>query len=198
MDCVLLLRDQPEFELVGNAYDSESGWLAVEEMRPDLVVMDLDMPGEGGASLTERIHKTFPELKIVVLTGLTESCHVQAALAAGANGYVLKGNGFLILLDAITSVLAGKTFLCPEVSEIMVHQLRRLNGTWLPNGVLSAREIEVLRLIADGFSTKEIAFKLSISAKTIEAHRSNLMTKLNVKSVAELTKYAVREGLTKL
>jgi len=194
----LLLHNQADLELVGNAFDSETGWQMVEEMRPNLIVMDLDMPGEGGASLTARIRAKYPEIKVVVLTGSTEARHPEAALAAGANGYVLKGNGVNVLLEAIRTVLAGKTYLCPEVSTIVVEQMHRPNKTWLADGALTTREVEVLKQIANGSSTKEIAFNLTISAKTVETHRSNLMTKLNVKSIAELTKFAVREGLTKL
>lgn len=194
----LLLRDQPDLEIVGHAYDSESGWQAVEELRPDLVVMDLDLPGEGGAALTGRVRAHYPEIKVVVLTGSTESRRPQAALAAGASGYVLKGNGIMMLVEAIRTVLAGKTFLCPEVSAIVVDQLQRPNGTWLADGRLSPREIDVLKQMANGCSTKEIAFSLSLSPKTIETHRASLMAKLNVKSIAELTKYAIRQGLTRL
>jgi len=194
----LLLHNQADLELVGNAFDSESGWQAVEELRPDLIVMDLDVPGEGGAALTARVRAMHPEIKVVVLTGSTEARHPQAALAAGANGYVLKSNGFVVLLEAIRTVLTGKTYLCPEVSTIVVEQLQRPNGTWLSDRALSAREIEVLKQIANGSTTKEIAFNLGLSPKTIETHRGNLMTKLNAKSIAELTKFAVREGLTKL
>jgi len=194
----LLLHNQADLELVGNAFDSETGWQAVEELRPDLIVMDLDVPGEGGAVLTARIRTKYPDIKVVVLTGSTEARNPQAALSAGANGYVLKSNGFTVLLEAIRAVLSGKTFLCPEVSSIVVEQMQRPNGTWLADGVLSAREIDVLKQIANGSSTKEIAFNLGLSPKTIETHRTNLMTKLNVKSIAELTKFAIREGLTKL
>lgn len=194
----VLLQDQADLALVGNAYDGETGWQLVEELRPDLIVMDLDLPGEGGAALTARIRAKYPEIKVVVLTGSTESRRPQAALAAGANGYVMKGNGFTVLLTAIRTVLAGQTYLCPEVSTIVVQQLQRPNGTWLPDGALSPREVEVLTQIANGRSTKEIAFALSISPKTVETHRSGVMTKLGIQNVAELTKYAIRAGLTRL
>ena len=194
----LLLLNQPDLKLVGNAFNSETGWQTVEEVQPHLIVMDLDVPGEGGAALTARIRAKYPEIKVVVLTGSTEARNPQAALAAGANGYVLKSNGFTVLLEAIRTVLAGKTYLCPEVSTIVVEQMQRPNGTWLSDGALSSREIEVLKEISNGSSTKEIAFKLGLSPKTVETHRGNLMTKLNAKSIAELTKIAIREGLTKL
>ena len=133
----LLLHNQADLELVGNAFDSETGWQAVEELRPDLIVMDLDVPGEGGAVLTARIRTKYPDIKVVVLTGSTEARNPQAALSAGANGYVLKSNGFTVLLEAIRAVLSGKTFLCPEVSSIVVEQMQRPNGTWLADGALS-------------------------------------------------------------
>ena len=188
----LLLRDQADLELVGNAYNSETGWQAVEEMRPDLIVMDLDVPGEGGAALTARVHAKYPAIKVVVLTGSIESRHPQVALAAGANGYVLKANGFTVLLEAIRAVLLGKTYLCPEVSTIVVQQIQRRDGTWLPDGVLSTRETEVLRQIANGQSTKEIAFTLGLSAKTIETHREKIKGKLDLKNSAELNRRAVQ------
>lgn len=195
----LLLHGQADFELAGNAYDTESGWELVQEVRPQLVVMDMNVPSEGGAALTKCIREHLPETKILVLTAHTEGRHVQAALAAGANGYVAKLNGFLILIEAMRTVMAGRTYLCPEVSAVVVNQMqRRFGGSRLNNGLLSSREIEVLRQIADGYSTKEIAFNLGVSSKTIETHRQNLMAKLEVDSVAELTKFAIREGLTTL
>jgi DNA-binding NarL/FixJ family response regulator len=195
----LLLHGQADFELAGNAYDTETGWELVQEVRPQLVVMDMNVPSEGGAALTACIREKFPETKILVLTAHTEARHVQAALAAGANGYVAKLNGFLILIEAMRTVMEGKTYLCPEVSAVVVDQMqRRFGGSRLKGGLLSAREVDVLKQIADGYSTKEIAFNLGVSTKTIETHRQNLMAKLEVDSVAELTKFAIREGLSTL
>lgn len=195
----LLLDGQADLELVGNAYNSETGWQAIQELKPDLVVMDLNVPGEGGIALTKRVHDACPHVRVVVLTGHAESQHVQAALGAGAMGYVLKSNGFGELLQAIRTVLSGNTFLCPEVASIVVRHIQRSAKGAQSNGVvLSARESEVLRQLADGCSTKEIAFNLGVSAKTIETHRMHLMSKLGMHSVAELTKYAIREGLSQL
>ena len=195
----LLLRDQPDLKVVGSAFDSDAGWRAVVDLTPDLVIMDLDVPGEGGASLTARIRGDYPEIKIVVLTGHIETQYLETALQAGADGYVLKANGCTDLLHALRTVLSGKKYLCPEASTILVHDLQRRHDP-PKNGVLvlSTRELEVLKQIADGYSTKEIAFTLGISGKTVESHRMNLMAKLGVDSVAELTKYALREGLTEL
>lgn len=195
----LLLHGQAEFELAGNAYDTETGWELVQEVRPHLVVMDLNVPSEGGAALTKCIREKLPETKVLVLTAHTEARHVQAALAAGANGYIAKLNGFLVLIEAMRTVLAGRTYLCPEVSAVVVDQMqRRFGGRPSKGGLLSSRELEVLKQMADGYSTKEIAFNLGVSSKTVETHRQNLMEKLEVDSVAELTKFAIREGLTTL
>jgi len=195
----LLLRDQPDFELAGTAFDGDAGWSAVVALRPDLVVMDLDIPGGGGAALTARIRAQYPAIKVVVLTGHGEQQHVGAALRAGADGYVLKAGGGAELLHAMRTVLSGKNYLCAEVSTVVVRELQRpVDPQAKTAPVLSAREIEVLKLIADGHSTKEIAFTLGVSGKTVESHRVNLMAKLHLDSVAALTKYALREGLTKL
>lgn len=195
----LLLRDQPGLQVVGQASDCAAAWRAVADLAPDLVVMDLNLPGEGGASLAARIRAQFPGTKIVVLTGHAEGRYLEAALAAGADGFVSKADGCANLLQALRTVLAGKAYLCPEASTLLVHafngrQDRRSGGP----PVLSPREIQVLKEIADGRSTKAIAFNLKISAKTVESHRKNLLTKVGVDSVAELTKFAVREGLTTL
>ena len=195
----LLLRDQADLELVGNAFDCEAGWRAVEELMPDLVIMDLDVPEEGGAALTARIRAAYPEIKVVVLTGHAEPHYVEAALRAGADGYVLKTGGCGDLVLALRTVLSGKNYLCAEVSTVVVQELhRQMDSRKNEAQALTARELQVLKQIADGASTKEIAFTLGVSGKTIETHRVNLMTKLNITSVAGLTKYALREGLTTL
>lgn len=195
----IFLRGQADLELADNACDTETGWQLVQELKPDLVLMDLDVPTKGGVTLTTSIRQHYPEMKVVVLTAYADVRHVQAALAAGANGYVAKLNSFHVVLDAMRVVLTGKTYLCPETSAVLVQQMQqRPGGSLLSQGVLSAREIEVLKQIADGYSTKEIAFNLQVSTKTIESHRQNVMAKLKIDSVAELTKFAVREGLTTL
>ena len=193
----MLLCADPGLEIVGDAADSESAWQAVNSLRPDLVVMDIDMPGAGGIALTRRLREAFPEIKVVILTAHTEEQFVSAALRAGACGYLLKNNAGAELLTAVRAALAGQVFLCPESSTIVVREYQRQLGS-TDSGALSGREIEILKLIADGQNTKEIAFALQVSPKTIETHRINIMAKLGVDSVAKLTKYAVREGLTTL
>lgn len=195
----LLLHDEADLKIVGNAFDTEAGWHAVNDLSPDLVIMDLDVPGTGGVELTTRIRSEHPEIKVVVLTAHAEPKIVDAALRAGATGYVLKTNGASELVRAVRAVLSGEVYLCPEASSIVVRELQhRADENSLGSPVLSTREIEVLTQIADGYSTKEIAFALKVSTKTVEAHRANLMKKIGVNSVAQLTKYALREGLTTL
>lgn len=195
----LLLRGQSDLELTGSAFTSEAGWEAVQRLQPDLVIMDLNVPTEGGLALTERIGAEYPAIKVVILSGYLDPAQVEAAMAAGAAGYVLKGHGFLVLVDAIRTALAGKTYLCPDVSTVLVRRIQQSSRGVQSGGVmLSVRETQVLKQLADGATTKEIAYKLGLSTKTVETHRVNVMSKLGLKSIAELTKYAVREGLTKL
>ena len=194
----LLLRAEPDFEIIGHAFDSDAAWLAVQEKQPDLVVMDLDIPGEGGIAITARIRSTYPDIKVIVLTGHAEPQYVNSALRAGANGYMLKFDAGEMLLSAIRIALSGQVYLSPEISTVVVKEYKRTGEKSVEKNLPSAREIEILKRVADGQSTKEIAFALSLSIKTVETHRLNLMAKIGVNSVAELTKYAVREGITTL
>ena len=195
----LLLRENPGFEVVGDAFDTEAAWRAVNELKPDLIILDLELPGAGGMALALRLQQNFPDIKVVILTGHTEPQFVNEALRAGVQGYVSKMNASSQLIAALQAVLAGHVYLCPEASTLVVREYRRHIDT---NGgtavALSVRELDVLKRIAEGQTTKEIAFALSVSTKTVETHRLHLLAKLGVKSVAELTKYAVREGLTTL
>jgi DNA-binding NarL/FixJ family response regulator len=195
----LLLRDKPEFTVVGDAFDTEAAWLAVQDLEPDLVILDVEMPGAGGVAFAKRLRQDFPEIKVVILTGHAEPRFVNDALRAGVEGYVLKMNASTELVAALHAVLAGQAYLCPEVSTHVVREYRRqIDTAGHPGRNLSIRELDVLKRIAEGHTTKEIAFAMGVSTKTVETHRLHLMSKLDVKSVAELTKYAVREGLTTL
>jgi len=194
----LLIGSQREWKIVGDAANCDSAWTLVGGLQPDLVLMDLGLPGEGGVALTARIRKSYPDIKVLVLTGSPESHIVRAALGAGAHGYLLKTNASNQLLLAIRAVLSGQVYLCSEVSTVVVHELQRQISREKGVEALSQREQEILKRIADGQTTKEIAFALALSTKTIETHRLNLMNKLGVTSVAQLTKFAVREGLTTL
>ncbi|MBK8478716.1 MAG: response regulator transcription factor [Opitutaceae bacterium] len=181
------------FEVVGECGDSESAWREVARLEPDLIVMDLELPGEGGLSLTRRIHAAFPLTKVMILTAYDDGRKINSALEAGAVGYVLKSCASEELITAVEAVLVGQIYLSPAASTVIVRDYQRqLQGG---SELLSPRELETLKQIANGQTTKEIAFAQKISPKTVETHRLNLMAKLQISTVAGLTKYAIREGL---
>ncbi|MBI5772029.1 MAG: response regulator transcription factor [Verrucomicrobia bacterium] len=194
----LLLSQEPELEIVGVALNTSTAWEMIEMVRPDVVLMDLDVPGEGGVALTSRVVAALPATKVVVLTGQMEAPAVNAALEAGARGYVLKIDAAAELQLAIRAVLGGEIYLSPRVATLVAEEVRRRFEVADGSNALSARELEIVRRVAEGQSTKEIAFELKVSTKTVETHRTNAMEKVGEKSVAGLTKFAVREGLTKL
>lgn len=184
------------FEIVGEFNDSESAWQAIPRLTPDLVVMDLELPGEGGLALTRRIRTTFPESRVMILTAHDDGRKITGALEAGAAGYVLKSCSGEELLTAVEAVSVGQIYLSPAASTIIVrdHQRQLMEA----GDLLSPRELDTLKQIANGLTTKEIAFAQKVSPKTVETHRLNLMTKLQINTVAGLTRYAIREGLIAL
>lgn len=196
----LIFKDQPDFEVIG---DSPGGPAAIEEIvarSPDLVTTDIEMPGIDGISLTRQIKGRAPHIRVVILSAHADPRFVREALQAGVMGYLLKLNAGRELIHAVHSAMGGQIYLCPEVSTVVVREYQRHVHTTTPSdhGVLSEREREILRHIADGETTKEIAMALNVSSKTIEAHRLNIMAKLKLNSIAELTKYAIREGIAQL
>lgn len=196
----LILREHPDFEVVG---DAASGQTAIEEivrLSPQLVTSDIEMPGIDGIALARQIKNRAPHIKVVILSAHAEAHFVRDALQAGVTGYLLKINAARDLINALSTVQTGQIYLCPEVSTVVVREYQRHVHTApaAGSGVLSEREREILRHIADGQTTKAIALSLGVSAKTVEAHRLNIMAKLKINSVAELTKYAIREGITQL
>lgn len=192
-----LSRHNPDFEIVGDAGTSEEAWQGVVRFEPDLVVMDLEFPGGGGIALTQKIRKAFPKIGILILTAHEGGQRINDALDAGASGYVLKSCSSQDLVNAIEATLAGQIYLSPAASTVVVREYQRqLKGS--DDRILSAREIETLKYIASGQTTKEIAFAMKVSTKTVETHRLNIMAKLEINTVAGLTKYAIREGLSTL
>jgi two-component system, NarL family, response regulator NreC len=192
-----LLSSNSEFEVVGEAEDGREAIRCVEKLRPDLVLMDLSMPRMNGTEAVEEIKKRHPETKVLVLTVHKSEEYILATLQAGADGYVLKDVTHAELMLAIKTVLAGKAYLSPEVSEKVIEgylegKRPKTKSTW---DTLTQREREILKMIAEGHKNKEIAEHLCISSKTVEKHRANLMQKLNLHSAASLTSYAVRKGL---
>lgn len=193
-----LLASHPEVEIVAEAADGLELLSAVQKHCPDLVLMDLSMPKLHGLEAIQEIRSRHPEIKVVVLTMHDTEEYVLAALQGGAQGYVLKDNTEGKLLLAINAVLAGKTYLSPEVSGKIVSSYLEGKKTVSHSSqweTLTHREREILKLIAEGHKNKEIAEWLHMSVKTVETHRMHLMKKLDLHSAAALTAYASEKGL---
>lgn len=195
-----LLEKQPDIEVVADTDDGRKALELVRELSPDIVIMDVTMPRLGGIEATRQITGGFPDVKVIALSIHSRRRFVADMLSAGAAGYILKECLFDELVAAIRAVAAGGRYLSPRITEVVVDDyVKRLSsGAEAPSASLTSREREVLQLVAEGKSTKQIALELHVSTKTIEANRRQIMEKLGMHSVAELTKYAVREGLTAL
>lgn len=196
-----LLEKAEDIEVVAEAADGEEAVLRVFETVPDVIVMDLTMPGMSGIEATRRIVETDSGARVLALSMLQDKSCVVESLKAGAKGYLLKNCAAEELLVAIRTLSEGESYLCTKITELVIQDYSRSasgDPHSLAHSELSKRELEVLQLIADGKSTKEIAFAFNVSIKTIDVQRSNIMKKLNLHSIAALTKYAVREGLTSI
>lgn len=195
-----MLSAEVDFTVVGTAADGKTAIEEVTRLKPDLVLIDLSMPGTDGARAISIIKRRFPEIRVVVLTFHREDAHIHAALEAGADGYVLKDDGRGELLSALRHVAAGKSYLSPGVCSRVVSFYLEASGpkrtpdvpTW---ELLTPREREVMKLVAEGYKTREIADYLSLSVKTVEKHRANLMRKLDLHSISAVTAYAIANGL---
>jgi len=195
-----LLAAEPDMEVVAEADNGRATLRLVQELKPQVVIMDISMPGLNGIEATRQILFESPEVKVVALSMHSDSLFVLNMLKAGASGYLLKDCALEELVKAIRTVVAQKTYLSHGVSDIVI---KDFVSSWSATSssafaVLTAREREVLQLMAEGKSTTQIADSLCVSAKTVEAHRKQIMDKLGIHSVAELTKYAIRQGLTSL
>jgi DNA-binding NarL/FixJ family response regulator len=192
----VLLESQAGAQVIGEASDGRTAVKLAAQLSPDIVVMDINMPDLNGIEATRQIRADGKGPKVIALTAFAPSHFTTEMLKAGASGYVLKTSAFQELGDALDAVRAGKIYLSPAVaSEAMANP----GGNGHASNVfsqLSGREREVLQLLAEGKSTKEVATHLDVSVKTAETHRRNLMEKLGLHSIAELTKYAIREGIT--
>jgi DNA-binding NarL/FixJ family response regulator len=196
-----LFADEPDIEIIGEAENGREAMARIEELHPNLVLMDISMPGLNGIEATRQIRQSHPEIKVVVLSMYANEEYVFQVLRAGASGYVLKQADSVEVLAAIRAALSGGSFLSPPISRAVIDDyIRRAEARgWASDlDLLTAREREVLQLLAEGRSNREIAGQLNISIKTVETHRSNMMNKLNVKSKTELVKYALRKGWARL
>lgn len=195
-----MLEKHPDFEVVGEASDGKAAVDLYRQLLPDVIIMDVSMPIMDGIDATRQITTENPKAKIVALTVHPERPFMYEMLRAGAKAYLLKNSGFEELTRAIQTVMGGQTYLSPRVASAMVVDLVQPADKENEDSkaVLTPRETEVLRLLAEEKSTREIAAHLRVGVKTIETHRRGIMKKLNINSVAGLTKYAVREGLVSL
>lgn len=195
-----LLDKESDMEVVAVAEDGRTAVQLARDLLPDVAVIDIGMPGMNGIEATRCISVEDPGTRVLVLSMHSARRYVLEALSAGAKGYILKDCASEELARALRIVAADETYLSPKIAGILVKDC----VTFLPveseasTSILSRREREVLQLIAEGHNTKEIAFMLDVSIKTVETHRQQLMKKLNLQSVAGLTRYAIREGLTPL
>jgi len=196
----LLLSEQPDMTVVGEAKNGREALEMVVSKSPSVVVMDLNMPELNGIDATRQVVAARKGIKVICLSAHANQKMAADALSAGAEGYVLKESAFEELVTAIRTVMGNKVYLSPSIAGMVVGDLLRLKEGFPagPSNGLSSREREILQLISEGRTTKQIAYGLHISVKTVETHRRNMMEKLNIDNVAELTKYAVREGLTSL
>jgi DNA-binding NarL/FixJ family response regulator len=196
-----LLEKQADFEVVGEAENGRKAVQMVQEKTPDVVVMDVSMPDLNGMEATAQIIESLPETKVIALSMHSDKRFVMGMLRAGASGYLLKDCASQELANAIFQVAGGKKYLSPEITGVIIDDVLQGGSSeelTTASSVLSAREREVLQLIAEGWSTKQIASHLYVSIKTIETHRRQIMKKLDLHNIADLTKYALREGLTSI
>ena len=194
----LLLERQPGFEVVGEAADGRQAAERAEGTKPDVVVLDIAMPNMSGIEAAQRIRALLPQAAIVILSMHSDEGYVIRALKAGAKGYLLKDSAESDLIEAIRAVSEGKAFFSPEISKILVEDYVRdmkKRGAEDSYELLTPREREILHLLAEGKSNKDVATLLNLSLYTVETHRRNLQDKLNLHSLAELILYAVRKGL---
>ena len=190
-----ILEAQPGIVVAGEVADGDAALEFVRADPVDVLVLDLTMPGTDGFEVLRQVKATLPGMKVLVLTMHANAEYVARAVQDGADGYLLKDSAVQDLVAAIEAVRAGRAYYSPPVQRELSELLRAHSAPPRPMDLLTEREREVLRLVVKGHSTKEIASQLDISTRTVETHRANLMRKLNLKSVALLTQFAIREGL---
>ena len=191
-----LLHSLPNIQVVGEASDGHEAVDVVEKLQPDVVIMDIAMSNLNGLEAASRITRQQPKVNVIILSMHANEEYVGQALDAGATGYLLKGAEPAELELALKSVMRGETYLSPSISKQLVHEYLAYRKDKLGSAVeLTARQREVLQLIAEGSSTKDIARKLGLSVKTVDTHRTELMRRLDIHDVTGLVRYAIRRGL---
>jgi DNA-binding NarL/FixJ family response regulator len=199
----VLLGQVPEVDVIAEASDGRETLHLIATHQPDVVLMDITMPGLNGLEATVRVAKEFPRVRVIILSMHAVEEYVLQALHAGASGYLLKHAAPVELGLAVKAVVRGETYLSPPISKVVIDKyLQRTRGepdhswaTSMPYGQLTSRQREILQLIAEGHTTKDIAQCLNLSARTVETHRTELMQRLDIHDVAGLVRYAIRTGL---
>ena len=193
----LLLEKEKGFEVIAEAKNGREAIRLAEQLRPDILIMDISMEDLNGMDATRQIVGKNQGTRIVALSMHADKRFVAGMFEAGAMGYLLKECAFDELLQAIRQVMSGRTYLCSMISGVVIRDyIQRMRKS--ESSPLSPREKEILQLLAEGSTTKRIADQLKVSVKTVETHRQHIMDKLNIFSIAELTKYALKEGITSL
>jgi len=191
-----LLNSEPDFQVVGEAADGQTAARLAEELRPDVALLDLSMPGLDGIQVTRQLKQTLPETRTLILTVHEDEGLLREAIKAGASGYIVKRAVESELISAIRAICAGNLYVHPSLTRALLKEISpSLVPDETPSEPLTAREIEVLRLIAQGHTNRQVAEVLHISVRTVESHRANLMSKLGLSSRAELVRYAMEHNL---
>jgi two-component system NarL family response regulator len=192
-----LIKGAPEFELVGEAANGKECLARVQELSPDILLLDIAMPEMNGEQVARELLQQFPKLKIIALSGYTDRQFVRAMIKAGAKAYVVKSASGRELISALRAVASGKNYLSPEVTGAVMTlwEDRAPNAKLSEQSRLGRREKEVLKLIAEGHRGAKIASQMGIAVATVEAHRRNILRKLQLHSAADLTRYALRHGI---
>jgi DNA-binding NarL/FixJ family response regulator len=192
-----LLEEEPEITVVGEAEDGTQALAEIERLKPDIAIVDLMMPGHNGLEVIRQAKNFFPSMYIIVLSMNSNDAYVLEALKRGASGYVLKETGPSELLQSVKTVLSGELFLSAQLPKHLMFTYQESSDQQLldPYETLTNREREILQLAAEGFTSAEIAERLSISRRTVEIHRANFMEKLNLRHQTDLVRYAIKRGI---
>lgn len=198
-----LLEGEPGVEVVGEATDGRDAVAKAMDLMPDIVLMDLSMPGLHGLEATRQISKRLPKTRVLILSMHKNEAYVREALQAGASGFILKDSASEEVMTAIRSVSRGDSYLSPSISRVVIEDYLRLNTSTTTGAkslyeTLTVREREIFQLLAEGLKNQEIAERLHVSVKTVETHRAHIMEKLNLNNIAELVKYSIEIGIVQL
>ncbi|MGI9133924.1 MAG: response regulator [Rhodoferax sp.] len=198
----ILLDKEPDIQVIGEACTGEEAIVLAKEKSPDVILMDLNMPGRGGLYALAEIKKSAPSIKVLVVTMHKTGEYIRQALHNGASGYILKETAHAEIVFAIRRILEGKTYVSPDVSDAMIAGIVSSARNDVPSPqapiALTSRELAVLKLVVAGYVNKQVADQMKLSIKTIEKHRSSLMRKLNLRNTAMLVTYAMNNGLLDL